>query len=69
MRVLDTARVLRKGMITIPKSIRERLTLAEGDILVFKEEDGKIIIQKASALPEFCHGVLEERRDGSNEEN
>jgi AbrB family looped-hinge helix DNA binding protein len=32
--------------ITLPKTIREKLGLNEGDILGFYEEDGKIILKK-----------------------
>lgn len=39
-----------KGQVTIPKPIRELLKLKEGDRVAFIEEDGKVVIAKASLL-------------------
>ena len=46
-RVLGTAKILKKGLITIPKQVREQFNLQEGDIILFISEDGKLIIKKA----------------------
>lgn len=45
----QVSHVSRRGAsqgITLPKGIRERLGLNEGDIVGFYEEDGKIILKK-----------------------
>ncbi|SFE02667.1 looped-hinge helix DNA binding domain-containing protein, AbrB family [Lentibacillus persicus] len=39
-----------KGQVTVPKSIREKLKLDEGDRVAFIEDNGKIVITKASIL-------------------
>ncbi len=48
-KLLDVAHVSDKGIstrITIPKIIRERLELKDGDILGFYEENGQVIIKR-----------------------
>lgn len=61
---MEVARVTSKGQITIPKAIRERLNLDEGDKVAFIEENGKIIITKSSlvALREFLNATAEESK-------
>ena len=47
--LLDVAHVSKKGVsmrMTLPRIIRERLKIKDGDILGFYEEDGKIILKK-----------------------
>lgn len=47
---MEISRISSKGQVTIPKPIRELLKLNEGDRVAFIEEDGKIVITKASLL-------------------
>ena len=47
--LLDVSHVSKKGVsmrMTLPKIIREKLELKDGDILGFYEEAGQIIIKK-----------------------
>ena len=47
--LLQVSHVLKRGLslgITLPKGIRERLGVNEGDIVGFYEDNGKIIIKK-----------------------
>ena len=44
------SKVTYKFQITIPKRVRERFNLKEGDMLVFIEEDGKLIVVKSTEL-------------------
>lgn len=47
--LLDLTHVLAKGnsmRITVPRIIREKLKIKDGDILGFYEENGNIIIKK-----------------------
>ncbi len=46
-KIIDIARISRIGQITIPKEVREILNLNPDDKVIFKEENGKIIIEKA----------------------
>jgi AbrB family looped-hinge helix DNA binding protein len=40
-----TSKVSKKGQVVLPKEIREKLNIGEGDILVFTELEGKIVIE------------------------
>ena len=47
--LLQVSHVLKRGLslgITLPKGIREKLGLNEGDIVGFYEDNGSIIIKK-----------------------
>lgn len=48
---MEVSRMTSKGQVTIPKSIRERLNLKEGDRVAFiEDENGNVTIKKASTL-------------------
>jgi antitoxin PrlF len=47
---MEISRIGSKGQVIIPKSVRKRLNLHEGDKLAFIEENGKFAITKASTL-------------------
>jgi looped-hinge helix DNA binding domain, AbrB family len=47
---MERVKVTRNYQVTIPASIRNRLSIREGDILEFLIEDDKIIIKKASSV-------------------
>jgi AbrB family looped-hinge helix DNA binding protein len=51
MRVRAHVKVTRKGQVTIPLAIRRALGIREGDILVVREEGGRVILEKVG-LPE-----------------
>lgn len=59
---MEVSRVTSKGQITIPKAVRERLNLTEGDKVAFIEKDGNIVITKSSiiALREFLDSMSAE---------
>lgn len=44
------SKVTSKGQVTIPKEIREKLGVCEGDQLAFVEVDGEIVIKKAELI-------------------
>jgi len=48
---MSIVKVTRKGQITIPKGIRDTLSIKEGDLLKVEEKDGRIIIEKLG-IPE-----------------
>jgi len=47
---MEVSRISSKGQVTIPKSIRDALNLSEGDRVAFIQDEGKVIITKASLL-------------------
>lgn len=47
---MEVSRISSKGQVTIPKTIRELLNLNEGDRVAFLEDNGKVIITKASLI-------------------
>lgn len=44
--MINTAKVSVRGQVAVPKSIREKLSIKEGDTLVFYEKNGEVIIRK-----------------------
>jgi len=45
-KVLGSAKIMTKGQVTIPKAVRERFNLNVGDVVLFIEEDGKLLLKK-----------------------
>jgi antitoxin PrlF len=53
--------VSEKGQVTIPKAIRDRLGIRAGEAIEFREDGGRLIIEKASrrdALDEL-YGIVD----------
>jgi len=48
--MLDVARVSVKGQVTIPVEIRRKLSLKDGDKVVFMEKSGEIILMNSNRL-------------------
>ncbi len=46
--VLESAKVMAKGQVTIPKDIREKLKINEGDQLVFVYDSEKVIMMNSA---------------------
>lgn len=49
---MDTAKVMSKGQVTIPKRIRELLNLENGDYVIFVVAEGKIQIVNSKTFIE-----------------
>jgi antitoxin PrlF len=47
---MEISRISSKGQVTIPKPIRDLLKLNEGDRVAFLEDNGKVVIAKASLI-------------------
>jgi AbrB family looped-hinge helix DNA binding protein len=45
---VGTSRVTRKFQATVPKAVREHLSLDYGDLLVFLKEDDEIVLKKGT---------------------
>ncbi len=47
----ELVKVSSKGLLTLPKSIREQLNIEVGDYLDATIETGKVVLQKVEILP------------------
>lgn len=47
---MELAKVMAKGQVTIPISIRKKLNIKEGDKIVFIEKDGNMIIANSAMM-------------------
>ncbi|GGB38170.1 AbrB/MazE/SpoVT family DNA-binding domain-containing protein [Virgibacillus dakarensis] len=47
---MEVSRISSKGQVTVPKTIRQKLKLDVGDRVAFIEDNGRIVITKASIL-------------------
>jgi antitoxin PrlF len=47
---MELAKVTVRGQITIPKEIRKKLNIKDGDKVVFLEENGKVIMENSAML-------------------
>jgi AbrB family looped-hinge helix DNA binding protein len=45
-----SSRLTVKGQTTIPKTVRERLGLRRGDLVVFEVDDDRVTLRKATPL-------------------
>lgn len=55
-----TTRMTRKGQVTIPAEIRDRLHLDEGEVFLVREENGKIVLESQLDLVRRTAGVFTE---------
>ncbi len=62
---MELAKMTSKGQITIPKEIRKKLRLKEGDKVFFIEEKGKIYFRNASqmALKRIQNDLKEDQKN------
>jgi AbrB family looped-hinge helix DNA binding protein len=69
MIVARVAKVLPKGQVTIPKTVREALGIVEGDYLAFVQEDGVWTVERQPAsLGEYMRQVGEHGRPMTEQE-
>lgn len=55
-----TTRMTRKGQVTIPAEIRDRLHLDEGDVFLVREENGRVVLESQVELVRRTAGVFAE---------
>jgi AbrB family looped-hinge helix DNA binding protein len=48
--MLPTSRITSKGQTTIPRAVRERLSLTPGDMLVYELDDDEVRLRKQTPL-------------------
>lgn len=70
--VLESAKVMAKGQVTIPKDIREKMKINEGDQVVFVYDNEKVVMMNAAIyamklMQEVMNGEAE--KQGINEED
>lgn len=46
--IVDSAKVMAKGQITLPKDIRDALQLASGDRVTLVYEDGQVVMMNSA---------------------
>ncbi len=51
------AKVTSKGQVTIPKAVRDKLGIAEGDEVVFRVEENRAILAKTPNLLDLAGAV------------
>ena len=56
----ELVKVSSKGLLTLPKSIRQQLNIDVGDYLNVTIETGKVILQKVDILPKKIDWVNED---------
>jgi len=63
--------VTRKGQVTIPLAVREKLDIAYGEKVEFSlNEKGEVVIKPLKTDLETLYGALEERKpEGTHEEH
>jgi AbrB family looped-hinge helix DNA binding protein len=49
----ELVKVSSKGLLTLPKSIREQLDINVGDYLDITIETGKVVLQKVDIIPKI----------------
>lgn len=55
-----TTKMTRKGQITIPVAIRDALDMHEGDIIVVKQVDNEVVLQRADDIVDWTAGIFAE---------
>ncbi len=57
---LRKSKVTRKGQVTIPIAIREKLDIKIGDTILFEERDGQVAIVRPTDVVDRTAGVFKE---------
>jgi AbrB family looped-hinge helix DNA binding protein len=56
--VMRASKVTRKGQVTIPVDIREKLHINEGDTVYFEERDGRLEVLRSQDIVDRTAGAL-----------
>lgn len=57
---LRKSKVTRKGQVTIPIEIREKLDIKIGDTVLFEERDGQVAIVRPEKVVDWTSGALKQ---------
>lgn len=44
--MINVAKVSTRGQVAVPKEVREKLSIKEGDTILFEEREGEVFIRK-----------------------
>jgi AbrB family looped-hinge helix DNA binding protein len=57
---MEKSKVSKKGQVTIPKRLRERMSIVPGDLLEFTEDGARLVVTKRRRRGRFDHlfGIL-----------
>jgi AbrB family looped-hinge helix DNA binding protein len=55
---MAATKMTRKGQVTIPAEIRQKLHLKEGDLFVVNDVDGKVVLQSQRGIADHLAGVF-----------
>lgn len=55
---MAATKMTRKGQVTIPAEIRQKLHLKEGDRFVVNDVDGKVVFESQRAIADHLAGVF-----------
>jgi len=58
-----TSRLSAKGQVTLPKKVRETLSLGPGDLVTYEIGDGKVSIRKVQPFDAAFHAALSSTLD------
>ena len=59
-----TAKITRKGQVTIPVDFREKYNLHEGDVVLFEDRDGRLTLQHPDQSEDWTAGYLRQYTKG-----
>jgi AbrB family looped-hinge helix DNA binding protein len=52
----EKRKVGKRGQVTLPKGLRERLGISHGDEVVVREKDGKVVIETSVSKEDLAEG-------------
>ena len=55
---MTTSRLSAKGQVTLPKKVRETLSLGPGDLVAYEIGEGKVAIRKVQPFDAAFHAAL-----------
>jgi antitoxin PrlF len=63
MSSMVTSRLSAKGQVTLPKKVRETLSLGAGDLVTYEIDGGKVSIRKVQPFDAAFHAALSSTLD------
>ncbi len=54
---MNTIKLQQRGVLTLPKSIRDSLDLSEGDVFSVSQDGGKIVLERSLADTDLLNDI------------